>query len=334
MFDGCFCRAPAGDACASAAMFQPEVKKIVTNAMLQVWGRQLAATEAAKEGVAVADAVALRAARFSCKWLSGWKSRFGVSLHRTTTVKQKLPADHAEKEKQFREEYKEKVRDLGEVPLQLEGNMDETPVWFENVGSYTNELVGNTEAVVRSGGAEKKRLTAILTCFADGSKGDIMVILKRKTVPKPPRGHSFPPRMVIRANAKGWMTQSEMLVYVDRVWKNRGRCNFVVQEPSVLLMDSFSAHTTPPVLEELKRLKTLPMVIPGGLTSVLQPLDLLANRSFKAALRDMWAEWMEKAEIVDGKVAVPRQAGVRSSWAPNPLQGGLPRSVKPASFGI
>src|SRR6218665_2361404 len=33
-------------------------------------------------------------------------------------------------------------------------------------------------------------------------------------------------------------------------------------------------------------------VIPGGLTSVLQPLDVCLNKPFKDRLRKMWVEWM------------------------------------------
>ena len=47
-------------------------------------------------------------------------------------------------------------------------------------------------------------------------------------------------------------------------------------------MDSFSAHKTDIVKQRFCEKKTDLAVIPGGLTSRLQPLDVSLNRSFKA----------------------------------------------------
>lgn len=54
----------------------------------------------------------------------------------------------------------------------------------------------------------------------------------------------------------------------------------------------FRAHLTEDVKAEAKRDKTTLAVIPGGLTSVLQPLDVCLNKPFKDRLRKMWQEWM------------------------------------------
>ena len=42
----------------------------------------------------------------------------------------------------------------------------------------------------------------------------------------------------------------------------------------------------------MRRANTVLTVIPGGLTKILQPLDISVNRSFKAKLRKSWEEWM------------------------------------------
>ena len=43
-------------------------------------------------------------------------------------------------------------------------------------------------------------------------------------------------------------------------------------------------------------MNTIPIIIPGGMTKLLQPLDISVNRSFKAVLRNIWESWM-----TDGK---------------------------------
>ena len=37
-------------------------------------------------------------------------------------------------------------------------------------------------------------------------------------------------------------------------------------------------------------------VIPGGLTSIVQPLDVCLNRPFKDHLRSKWFEWVLEGE--------------------------------------
>ena len=51
---------------------------------------------------------------------------------------------------------------------------------------------------------------------------------------------------------------------------------------------SVSAHLTAEVTEVLKEVNTDVAVIPGGLTGVLQPLDVSLNKPFKAGLCDCW----------------------------------------------
>jgi len=49
-----------------------------------------------------------------------------------------------------------------------------------------------------------------------------------------------------------------------------------------LVLDAFTAHRTDTVKRRFYRKNTDLAIIPGGLTSRLQPLDVLLNKSFKA----------------------------------------------------
>jgi hypothetical protein len=46
---------------------------------------------------------------------------------------------------------------------------------------------------------------------------------------------------------------------------------------SMLILDSFCGHTTEEVKKILKSRNTDQVIIPGGLTSMLQPLDVCIN---------------------------------------------------------
>ena len=61
---------------------------------------------------------------------------------------------------------------------------------------------------------------------------------------------------------------------------------------SLLVWNSFSAHLTDTVKQQLRENKTATAVIPGGLTSLVQPLDVCLNKPFKDRLREKWMTWM------------------------------------------
>ena len=66
-----------------------------------------------------------------------------------------------------------------------------------------------------------------------------------------------------------------------------------LKKPSLLVCDQFKAHVT----ESTKRLATKLWlhlaVIPGGVTSQLQPLDVSVNKPFKGFMYEEWAKWTE-----------------------------------------
>ena len=66
----------------------------------------------------------------------------------------------------------------------------------------------------------------------------------------------------------------------------------MLNKRSLLVWDMFRAHLTDGCKEAAADLKIDLAVIRGGLTSVLQPLDVCLNKPFKDRVRKMWAEWM------------------------------------------
>jgi len=55
--------------------------------------------------------------------------------------------------------------------------------------------------------------------------------------------------------------------------------------------DQFKAHVTESTKRLATKLKTHLAVIPGGLTSQLQPLNVSVNKSFKGFMHEEWAKW-------------------------------------------
>ena len=79
-------------------------------------------------------------------------------------------------------------------------------------------------------------------------------------------------------------------LWVKDIWTKRPGGYF--KPRSLLVWDKFSAHLTEGVRKTLDDTKTDIAVIPGGLTSILQPLDVSLNKPFKDELRKRWTAWM------------------------------------------
>ena len=60
----------------------------------------------------------------------------------------------------------------------------------------------------------------------------------------------------------------------------------------MLILDSFAVHIMPTVKQRLKEINTVPVVIPGGCTSKVQPLDVSLNKPFKSYICSYWSGYV------------------------------------------
>jgi hypothetical protein len=129
----------------------------------------------------------------------------------------------------------------------------------------------------------------MLCITADGRKLPPYIVLKRKTLPKVNvKG------VITQAQESGWMDQALVLDWINRVWQKRPATLLILR--SMLILDSFRGHTTEEVKNILKSRNTDQVIISGGLTSMLQPLDVCINRPFKAALKEQYTRWKAAGE--------------------------------------
>ena len=218
-------------------------------------------------------------------WCQCFMKRHGLSLRQKTTLAQRLPDDYEEKIVRFHRFIIDRRKEHN-YPLHVIANMDETPLTFDMPPNRTIHNTGEKTIKIRTTGNEKNRVTVVLACAGDGSKLRPMAIFKRKTLPKVANKHG----VVIAAQEKGWMDAEIMKVWIEKVW--RARRGGLGRRRSLLVLDAFEAHVTDSVKTAIARENTNLAVIPGGLTSILQPLDVSLNKPFKDNVRRRWMEWM------------------------------------------
>ena len=260
----------------------------------------------------------------SFKASNGWTHRFmkrhGLCIRQRTNISQKLPRDLEEKVSSFHK-FVLRQRKQDEFELGQIGNMYETPMCFDLPGNRTIDHKGAKTIQIRTTGNEKSHFTVVLACMANGTKLKPMVIFKRKGIPK---GEKMPHGVLVHCQPKGWMDEDGILLWLKHVWDTRPGA---LLKKSLLVWDQFSAHKTDKVKARLKLLKTTQAVIPGGLTSMLQPLDVVLNKPFKDRMRQKWMAWMctdDKELTKGGNLKRPRLSMVitwiKGAWEDIPAE--------------
>ena len=223
--------------------------------------------------------------RATKSWCYRFMERQGFSVRCRTTVAQKLPKDYEDKLVNFQRFIITK-RKQHNFELSQIGNADQTPLTFDVVTNSTIAEKGVKSVPIVTTGHDKDRFTVMLACRGDGSKLPPYIVFKRKTLPKK---MVFPPGVIVRCQEKGWMNEEMVKDWINTVWSKVGGLS---RKQSLLVWDSFRAHLSNPVRRALKTVNTECAVIPGGMTSILQPLDVCLNKPFKDRLRAKWQDWM------------------------------------------
>lgn len=59
---------------------------------------------------------------------------------------------------------------------------------------------------------------------------------------------------------------------------------------ALLIMDSFRTYLT--AVKKLEEINIVPVIIPGGCTSKVQPLDVSLNKPFKSFVQKKWSDYV------------------------------------------
>lgn len=242
-------------------------------------------------------------------WCNRFMKRKGLSLRKRTRISQKMPSDYEDKLISF-QRFMIKMRQKNSYELGQIGNMDEVPMCFDMPPDRTVNKAGEKTVQIKTSGHEKSHFTVVLSCCADGTKLPPLVIFKRKTIPK----ERMPAGVIVRVHEKGWMEEKGMIDWIKTVWGRRP--GSLLKNKSILVMDAFRGHLHDSVRQQLKLLKADIAVIPGGMTGVLQPLDVGVNKPFKDRIRAKWVDWLSQGEhsfTPNGNLKRPTLATV-CSW--------------------
>ena len=78
----------------------------------------------------------------------------------------------------------------------------------------------------------------------------------------------------------------------------------------ILFLDSYRCHMMASVVTRIQNLGVEVQHIPGGCTSLCQPVDIGVNKPFKNRLRSEWEKWMILEGLEHGTTSPPTRADI------------------------
>lgn len=173
-------------------------------------------------------------------------------------------------------------------------NVDETPIVLEPITGLTIEKKGQKTITIHTFGKCKERISCILCIFGNGMKAPPMLVFKG--VPENHLENKLNELKVVLQNKiyvtcqqNAWVDSNVFIKWLNTIWFRT--YPFRQIKESILYFDKAPSHMAKEVDTLFQKYNSEYRLIPPGLTSVRQPLDLCINKLFKDALRAKYREF-------------------------------------------
>ena len=163
-------------------------------------------------------------------------------------------------------------------------------VRFDMPRAKTNNARGARTVRIKTTRAEKKGFTVALAATASGVKLPAFIILKERNGVLGSRvaiNLSVPRNVTLHASLNGWMNADLLKVWLRRDFKSE-------EQNRLLILDQYRPHASTETADILSaECNTARVMIPGGCTSIVQPMDRSVDKPFKDSIKASWSQWMK-----------------------------------------
>ncbi|KAH9361820.1 hypothetical protein HPB48_003771 [Haemaphysalis longicornis] len=174
---------------------------------------------------------------------------------------------------------------------------DKSPVYFDMTSNMMVSMKGAREVKLLTKSKEKLQFTVTLSCLVGSTKLRPYIVFKQKTMPS----EVFPKGLVVHINKRVYMMKRRggWVVLSSVATEARSVPQKIHSKPPYFgfVSRSFSSQGEGGAAERGRDM----LVIPGGLTGQLQPLDVSVNKPFKDLLCCEY-EWL----VAEGSELTPR----------------------------
>ena len=179
------------------------------------------------------------------------------------------------------------------------GNMDETLLWMDMAEETTVTHRGEHSLRIRTTGHEKNRFTVCLCAMANGRKLKPYVVFKGvRSIPELQNASG-----VMASSARnGWMNEELTKDWAKCCWGTLGFGR------RLLVWDAYKCHLTTDIREVVNKVTRSDVaIVPGGLTSLVQPADVCLNKPFKEKYKELYGEWVSTGQKSAGNIRAPNK---------------------------
>ena len=259
--------------------------------------------------------------QFSNGWFLGFKKRHRISIRRATNTCQKEPEDKRSAVQYFHRNIRRKAAEgeqigpLGQWTPRQVANMDQTPLPFSFCDGETYTDTGEQSVWVRGGGSglDKRQCTVQLTLFADGEQRVKPLLIFRGKGKRISFAEQlkYDRRVVVRFQPNAWCDEDIMRFWIKNCWKPS--CS----GPMHLVLDLHRAQKTQEIQDVLEaECNTSITYVPGGCTSLVQPVDVSFNKPFKSAVERQATQHMQEnlGSYVHGQINASARRVLFTKW--------------------
>lgn len=169
------------------------------------------------------------------------------------------------------------------------GNADERPIFLEMNQKKTLHLIGDKEIKIKSFNKTHTRISVLLTILANGKSLKPFIVFKG--IPKSVKGKKLNKHPKVKAGyiyaccqENSWVDEPTMRIYLKEIWFHEGILK--TKKNTLLIMVRARSHISEEIDNLFKENEANYVLIPPGMTSVIQPLDTHINKVFKSNVRN------------------------------------------------
>jgi hypothetical protein len=191
--------------------------------------------------------------------------------------------------------------------------MDQMPVYFLMSTKKTLELVGKKTIHTRTSTKDTRQVTVAVTIAGNGTLIPLTIIFKGKDDWRIAQAEfaAYPAAHHYCCQDAAWMYKQVMLTWVEEVL-----APYVAMAPEdiilipLLILNSYQCHMMASVVYKILELGVEVKHIPGGCTSLCQPVDVGFNEPFKSCVQKMWIKWLIAKGVNKSTTSLPTRRNV------------------------
>jgi len=232
---------------------------------------------------------------YSNKWVKNFMKRHNLVLRKAThrTLKNNMTVIKSKIDTFLKNV--ETFRNKWNYKDELIINFDETAIFFD-FEVNTVEVKGKKFVRTLQLGRQKQRLTCGVTICASGDLLPSLIIYNQKGILNCSE-NDYEHDMRFFYTQSGWINEDIFVTWLQKII-----IPYVGRRRALLVFDCYSSHVSKAFQKEIIKHDNLDiLLIPGGLTYLLQPLDVSFNHSFKTEVHKEWKSYLssQKDKILE-----------------------------------